>query len=376
MRVLHLISSSGYFGADNMLIELAKGAAGADVSPVVGVFRNVHNPHVEIADVAGGHNIPVEVFPCGGRMDGRTVFRIRRFLRREGIGVLHTHGYKSNLYGLAASAGMRVGKVATCHNWLGDDIKMKSYARLDKLFLRRFDRVVAVSDTIREELASAGIPSHRLVTISNGIDLERFQRRAAAEDVRAELGIREGCRVIGTVGRLSEEKGHTYLLQAAHDPALEGRDLVLLIVGDGPLRAGLEEQAAGKGKGPPDMIFTGTRTDVDRLYGLMDVFVLPSLTEGLPMALLEAMASKRPVVATRVGGVPQVIEDGFSGRLVDPANAGALAEAIRGILVDPEGGRRMAEKAYATVRERFSAEAMVQRYLDVYGEVMRAVKNG
>jgi glycosyltransferase involved in cell wall biosynthesis len=366
MRVLHLISSSGYFGTDNMLIELVKGSTGPAVSPVVGVFRNVHNPHVEIGEVARSHDIPVEVFPCRGKVDIGTISKIRRFLDRQGIDIVHTHGYKSNLYALASTVGMHVMRIATCHNWLGDDVKMKSYARLDKFFLKRFDRVVAVSDTIREELVSARIPAHNIVTINNGIDLKRYQCQVVTEGAREALGIRKGAKVVGTVGRLSEEKGHIHLLRAARDPALEGKKVVFLIVGDGPLRSCLEEEAGGKGKRPPEILFTGTRTDVDRIYGLMDMFVLPSLTEGLPMALLEAIASKRPVIATRVGGVPEVIQDGSSGRLVDPGDAKALARAIQGLLDDPEGGRRMAENAYETVRETFSAERMTQRYLDLY----------
>lgn len=374
MKVLHLISSSGYFGADNMLIELARGTSGSTVSPVVGVFRNVHNPHVEIGDVARIHGIPVEIFPCRGKVDPRTVLDIRRFATRQGIDIVHTHGYKSNLYGLGSTAGMRVGRIATCHNWLGEDVKMKSYARLDKLLLRRFDRVVAVSETIREELVSVRIPSRKLVTVYNGIDLKRFSCQDGTEETRKALGIPEGLKVIGTVGRLSEEKGHTHLLRAARDPALAGRNLAFLIVGDGPLRGRLEEDGAERAS-PHKIVFTGTRRDVERLYSLMDIFVLPSLTEGLPMALLEAVASKRPVVATRVGGVPGVIEEGFSGRLVPPGDAGALAEAIRDILLDPEQGRRMAENAFATVRETFSADAMTQRYLEIYGEV-RSLRRG
>jgi glycosyltransferase involved in cell wall biosynthesis len=369
MKILHLISSSGYFGADNMLIELARGSRSSALLPVVGIFRNVHNPHEEIGEVAKSHELPVEIFPCGGKVDLGTLLKIRRVLSRQGVDIVHTHGYKSNLYALGAAAGTGVGKIATCHNWLGDDVKMKSYARVDKLLLKRFDRVVAVSDTIREELVSGGIPTHKIDTIYNGIDLKRFEGPADTEAARKALRIRDGCRVVGTVGRLSEEKGHIYLLRAARDPALQGQNLVFLIVGDGPLRESLEKEADGMGFGPGDMLFTGTRTDVDRLYGLMDLFVLPSLTEGFPMALLEAVASKRPVVASEVGGVPKVIEEGSSGRLVKPGDAEALARAIRDVLADPKEGCRMAERAYETVRKAFSAEGMAQRYLDIYEEM-------
>ena len=115
MRILHLISSSGYFGADNMLIELARESMGATLSPVVGVFRNVHNPQVEVGEVAKSHGIPVEIFPCGGKVDLGTILNIRRVLSRRGVDIIHTHGYKSNLYALGAAAGTGVGKIATCH---------------------------------------------------------------------------------------------------------------------------------------------------------------------------------------------------------------------------------------------------------------------
>lgn len=370
MKILHLISSSGYYGADSMLIQLAKGSMDSLLSPVIGVFRNVHNPHLEIAEVARGQGIPVEVLLCRGRVDIATVRKIRRILTRRGIDVVHTHGYKSNLYAWGSTVGTQVGRIATCHNWLGNDVKMRSYARLDKLFLKRFDRVVAVSDTIREELVSARIPPEKIVTVYNGIDLNRFQREVDTKRIRKELGIREGFRVVGTVGRLSEEKGHIYFVRAASDPSLKEENLVFLIVGDGPLKAVLEQEAGRKKGAGPEILFAGKRSDVERIYRVMDLFVLPSLTEGLPMALLEAVASRRPVVATRVGGVPQVLADGTSGSLVEPGDATALAKAIQGLLADPEGGSRMAEKAYEAVRGSFSADRMTKRYFDLYANLM------
>jgi glycosyltransferase involved in cell wall biosynthesis len=369
MKVLQLVSSGGFFGSENVMIELAGQLRDLGMEPLIGVFNNRRNPHLEVAEVARGKRLRVEIFECSGRVDFATVRELRRFLKKEGAELLHTHGYKSNLYALASTIGMPIGRVATCHNWLGEDIKMKSYAWLDKFFLGRFDRVVAVSDSIREELASARIPSWKLATIYNGIDLKRFVSPVDAAEIRRELGIGEGWKVVGTVGRLSAEKGHGYLLEAARELLSEGERLAFVIVGDGPLRGKLEKDVSSQGERGSNILFMGTRSDMERMYAVMDVFVLPSIREGLPMALLEAMASRKPVVAARVGAIPKILEDGRSGRLVEPGDAEGLARAIREILGDPERGRRMVQNAFETVKKTFSAEGMAERYLEVYGDV-------
>ncbi|MFX0202914.1 MAG: glycosyltransferase, partial [Candidatus Hodarchaeota archaeon] len=174
LKVLQLISSSGFFGADNMLIELSKGLRHTTFSPIIGVFRNLHNPHLEVAEEAKRYNVPVEIFPCNGRLDFKTLLSIRRFLEDQKIGIIHTHGYKSNLYALAASLGQNVSLITTCHNWLGDDPKMRFYARLDKFFLNRFGKVIAVSEGLKQEILCHNISPRKVLTIYNGVDVDRF----------------------------------------------------------------------------------------------------------------------------------------------------------------------------------------------------------
>jgi glycosyltransferase involved in cell wall biosynthesis len=141
---------------------------------------------------------------------------------------------------------------------------------------------------------------------------------------------------------------------------------VLLIVGDGPLMENLQKEADRL-----PIIFTGIRKDMPRIYSAMDIFVLPSLIEGLPMALLEAMASKKPIVATRVGAIPQVIQDGHSGYLIDPGDTEGLAIAIMGLLADPQKAGKMAGNAYKVVREHYSSQKMAKEYEQVYREVLK-----
>jgi len=343
-------------------------------SPVVGVFKNLHNPRLEVARVAELHNLPVKVFPCKGRVDVSTILLIKKFLKTQKIDIIHSHGYKSNLYAVAASVGNTVSLVATCHNWLGDDRKMKLYAHLDKSFLNRFDKVVAVSDSVEKEILEHNIPFAKVLIIPNGIDLDRFNSGRKSDTLKREFGIDHKCTIIGTVGRLSEEKGHSHLLHAAEKVLQTYPDVVFLIVGDGPLREDLQDKALqlAQGRSGNPFLFTGVRNDMEKIYSLMDIFVLPSLTEGLPMVLLEAMAAQKPVVATKVGAVPRVVEDGHSGLLIPPGDVERLAGAIMDLLDSPQRAQHLAQNGYERVRDHFSAKRMGEQYIEVYQDVLSA----
>jgi len=381
MNVLQLISSSGFFGADNVLIELSKELQHTDFSPIIGVFENAQNPHLEVAEEAKREGFPVTIFPCNGRLDFRTILLIRRFLEQQQINIIHTHGYKSNLYALAASLSKKASLVTTCHNWLGDDPKMRFYARLDKFFLSRFDRIIAVSDSVKQDILNHNISPKKVLAIHNGIEIDRFDNKENENGLRRGLGIDENCKVIGTVGRLSEEKGHIHLLKASEKVLKEYPKVVFLIVGDGPLRRHLEAKScelatelisSGTGCSKTPLIFTGVRSDMPAIYSLMDVFVLPSLTEGLPMVLLEAMASMLPVVATRVGDVPAVVKDNETGLLIEPGDEKGIKESLVYLLKNPEIARDMGEMGCKKVKEHYSSKKMAREYIDIYNEALES----
>jgi len=378
-KVLQLISSSGFYGADNVLIELSRQLNATDFSPIVGVFKNLYNPHLEIAKVAQSHCLPVQVFRCRGKLDPKTILGLRHFLEKQKIGLIHAHGYKTNFYVLAATAGKKIPCVTTCHNWLGDESKMRFYSWLDKSLLKRFDRVVAVSDPVMREIQKHGTASKKVVKILNGIDVDRFINTGNRARLKEELGIPENARVIGTVGRLSEEKGHMHLFEAAVTVMERCPKVVFLVVGDGPLRPYLEEKSkefadtarVKTGISETPFIFAGVRQDMPAIYSIMDIFILPSLNEGLPMVLLEAMASQKPVIATNVGAVPKVIENGYSGILVPPGDIESLAEAIIDLLSNPRKAGVFAAHARERVEQEFSSKRMAERYIEVYKDVLR-----
>jgi glycosyltransferase involved in cell wall biosynthesis len=339
---------------------------------------------LEVAEEAKRHNLPMTIFRCDGRLDIGTILSIRKFLERHEINLVHSHGYKSNLYALAASLGKSQRRVATCHNWLGETRKMRFYARLDKFFLNRFDAVIAVSDSVKQEMLNHNLSAGKVSIICNGIDTNRFNNPNKVHSVRREFGIDESCKVIGTVGRLAEEKGHVYLLHAAKQVLHKYPEVIFLIVGDGPLKGFLERECSqlaetgylrtGCPKGP--VVFAGIRNDIPDIYMLMDIFVLPSLVEGLPMALLEAMASQRPVVATKVGGIPKVVEHGHCGLLIQPGDVNSLAKAILDLLANPEKGHWLAKHARQKVEQQFSSRVMAERYVEVYQDVLGTSNTG
>ena len=365
-NILQFISSIGFFGAENVVLHLSSELQTKELYvPIVGVLENLQNPHSEVAKESRKNGIETVIFPCRGRFDLKTIKQLRRFIRKREIDIIHSHGYKSNLYSFAASYRRGASLVATCHNWLGDDPKMKFYATLDRFFLRRFDDVVAVSDDVRKRLICSGVCPKKVTVVKNGITLDRFERVHSAAKIRSDLGIPHDCKVIGTVGRISEEKGHIYLLRAAEKVRKQYPKTVFLIVGDGPLRKELQREYDS-----PSIVFAGITNDVPHLYHCMDIFVLPSLTEGLPMVLLEAMAARKPLVATRVGAVPNVIQDGHSGCLVEPGDVKGLAQAITDLLANPQKAHHLAKHAHRKVKQDFSSQRMAEKYIEVYQDVL------
>jgi len=258
--------------------------------------------------------------------------------------------------------------MATCHLWTRQTPAIRAYEFIDAWLLRRFDAVVAVSDVIAEDARRAGIPAAKITTINNGIDLVPF---ASATPTLAEE-IKKGDRLlIGTVGRLVSQKGMDYFLRAAREVLNEMPEALFAVVGDGPDREKLERLTQELGI-ERHVVFTGSRADMPHVYASFDVFVLASLDEGLPMAVLEALASNRAVVATQVGAVPKVIVSGQTGMLVKAADVPGLADAILVLLRNPELRARLGRNGSALVHKQFSSRVMSQEYLRLYEQPLSA----
>ena len=370
MHILQLISSTGLYGAERMLIELSKGLQATDgCKCTVGVIRNCQNPNVEVSEEAEKEGLSTAIFSCRNRIDLQTIFEIQKFLRESKANLIHCHGYKANFYGLFASRS-KIPAVTTHHNWLRGDWKIGLYCLLDSLWIRYFDRVITVSDKNKEELLRYRIPKAKIRVIDNGIDIDRLSREIQVETIKKELGFLENSKVVGTIGRLGDEKGQIYLLRAAKGVVEREKSVRFLIVGDGDLREYLKEEATKLGIAE-SVTFTGYRQDIPELLSVMDVFVLPSIKEALPMVLLEALAARKAVIATRVGGVSKVIAHNRNGVLVGARDVKALETSIIDLLNSIEKRLRLGAEARWTVEREFSSDVMCEKYFRLYSELIR-----
>lgn len=271
------------------------------------------------------------------------------------------------MYGALAVMTLGVPIIATYHlDWPDRGVALYCYHLLDRLILRRFKKVITVSNAIERSLRRSGLGRNKVMTIANGIDCTPFQLGATGPGMKKD---KQENFIIGVVGRLTPQKGHRYLLQAAPSVLLKHPDVVFAFVGEGPERDSLQQTAASLGI-EDHVMFWGVRSDMPTVYASIDLLVLPSINEGMPMTIIEALAAGRPVIATRVGDVAKLIHHGKTGLLVEAADPAALGAAITQCIAEPDLRASLAAHGQRLVCASFSAEAMGQRYLEVYGEVI------
>jgi len=365
-RVLHLVSSGGLYGAEQVILNLARDK---DTVSYVGALHNIHSPNLDIIDVAKKRGLRGVVFKSRGRIDVRTIIEIRRFLKDNTIDILHTHGYKSDIVGVLAVLSGKTKWVATNHVWHPMNGKLRLYEGIDALALRFANRVVAVSDEIREDLIRANVPPPNIRVVYNGIDIGRFSQSNSVEALKSTLGVGLQEFVVTMVGRLSPEKGQRLFLEAASRIASGKENVKFLIVGDGPMEEELRGEASRLNL-DGRVIFTGFRTDIPAIYALSDLVVNMSSIEGLPLTVLEAMASGVPVVAARTGGIPTVIRDDETGLLIDSYDVGALTRAISSLIDNGPKRQQLAAAACELVTMNHSTERMCRAYREVYQEIL------
>jgi sugar transferase (PEP-CTERM/EpsH1 system associated) len=307
----------------------------------------------------------VRLYECHRRAgnDPSLVLQLYRVFRHERPHIVHTHAWGTLCEGLLAA---RLARVPVVIHGEHGTLQLKPYqARVQRLMWRRADRVLSVSSRLAERMADGtGFPLERITVIRNGVDLSRFQTcdRAAA---RRALGLPEHGVIVGTAARLVPVKDQANLLLAFKRLADEGVDFTGVIAGDGPLRGELEAQAAALGI-QSRVRFLGHVPAVERVYGSLDIFALSSKSEGLSNTILEAMASRLAVVATRVGGADELVEDGANGVLVPPQDPAALADAIGWLIRDADLRQSMAVEGRRRALTRFTLDRMIRNYGNLY----------
>lgn len=372
MRVLHCRVPQILGGPEKQILGLmAEGRAlGIDQSLVV-LSRGGQQASLVVAE-AHRRDLDACIVESRGRFDLRPLATLTAMVRDGDFDIICTHGYLPDILGFLVARRLGRRLVSVAHGYTQKSRAVRVYEFIDARLLRRFDYVVAVSDALRDRLLRSGVAPEITTTIRNAVGEAELLPR---EECRARLGLSPLGFVIGCVGRLSPEKGHRFLLDAAAALTRQGVAATVVICGEGPEMDALRAQSA-RLELDDALVLAGHRADVESLLGAFDVFVLPSLTEGIPVALLEAAAAGLPAVASNVGGVPEVIADGETGLLVPPADCEALAGAIRQLHDDSELARRLGAAAQARVAREFSREAQALRYREVFSHLVRTGQRG
>lgn len=363
-RVIQLRSSGGLLGAERVILELSRFLPQHGYLATVVALWDEGDPYPELLTEAKRLGLAVEAISCRSKFDWSAIQALRKLCTTQNADVLHCHGYKEDIYGSFVS----LPKIATNHLWKRSTASANIYSYLDAVALRFFNHIVAVSQPVLQDMRSVWLPESKMSIIPNGIEPTLFMAKQPAYLVaqqKVALGLSDQLVAI-TVSSLTIEKGHETLFKAIAQLRNRGaKKFSLLVVGDGPQRSALD--AMVRQFNLADTVsFLNARTDIALLLSLADVFVLPSYREGLPIAMLEAMAAGKAVVASDVGDVGFALDQGKAGMLVAAGDSEALSVALERLFEDSLLREQLGQAAQQRVEKSFSAESMAAAYAKRY----------
>ena len=363
---------------------LATGTSGGAQEHLFGLMSRLDTAHYEASVVALSAGSAVRKLQRHGfdvtvidePDDAAAARALVAHLRLVRPDVIHTHMYRADVIGTRAAIALadaghrRPYVVSTVHS---SRVRSTEDRDLIRQLTPEMDQLIAVSQSIVRKIADEHRVGAPVRLIYNGVDLQRYDDQGPCSHLREDYGMEPGSRIVGAVARLEPEKGHQTLIEAWPHVLREVPDAYLLIVGEGSRRDFLEQWAAAH-KVAHRVVFTGRRDDIPAVTASLDVAVLPSWREAQGLSILEAMAMARPVVASDVGGIPEMIQDGVTGFLVEHDNPVALAAAIVRLLKDPILAERIGRAGHDLVHDRFCIELMVKAIEQIYDEGARAVR--
>lgn len=371
--IMHLRSSqrtsSVLFGGESIVLDICRFLNRDKFQPIIVALRDRGaTDNLPLVNEAKKYRLSAETIFLKHPFDLAAISKLKELLEQYKVNILHCHEYKSDLIGFLATRKKKSVKlISTIHGYTGGSIKLKIYEYIDRCILRYFDRIIAVSAFVEDLLRKAGY-STKTLTISNAIDIEKFEIEINKSIIKKKLNISDKTLVIGTIGRLSPEKGHYYFLKAAKEVIKEHPNTIFLIIGDGPSKRRLE-RFVSKAAMENNVIFTGFRNDISKLLSIIDIFVMPSIREAFGLSILEAMLAGKAIIATNVGGIPSIIKDKQNGILVNSRSSEVLAKAIIDLSKNENLRIELGREAKNYVKSKFSVGEMVKNYENIYLEV-------
>jgi len=335
---------------------------------IIGAFYG--DSHGEHAYMQAARERQLQVLPImeQSAFDRQVVKQILQAISQHSIDILHTHDFRSDLFGLWCAKKAGIPLVTTCHGWIANNLKGRVYTVVDKLALRFFDRVITVSETMRRQLRRIGIADSSIRVIPNALIIDDYQPDRQQQSYREELGLADSTRLIANIGRLSPEKGQAIFLRAARELLEREQDLCFVLIGIGPQQDELQALADELGISR-QVVFAGYRSDMQNIYNSVDLVVQSSSTEGMPNVILESLLMEVPVVATDVGGTAEVMQHETSGILIEPGDLQQLVAGISSFIENPQYHQQLAAAGRKYVAQNFDHKRRVERLMDVYEQL-------
>lgn len=322
----------------------------------------------EILEEAGRRGILTWALRAPNRAYLNAISELSLFIQNMSVNIFHAHDYKSRFIGYWALRKLGIPSITTLHGWIQNTFKDSIYVAIDRLMLQFYSKIIVVSRDLERKLLNSGIPGNRLVLLHNAIG-ELYANKNLGQSMREKLGVNKETKLVATIGRLSPEKGIRDLVNAVPTILNEFANIRILIIGEGPEKDNLEKQVIHSGLSDI-VLFVGFLSNIEDIYPELDLIVLPSYTEGLPKVILEALSHGKPVVATSVGGVPEIIISGQTGILVPPRLPESLGKAINNLLSDSAKAKCLGEAGRSLIRSRFSMKARTRKLEEVYLSVL------
>lgn len=371
IKVLHIRDSCGIYGAERVIFNIAKHIDHEKFQFYLLALGDAQGFNHEFSHMAKKLGLNIETTVVKGRIDISAINRIRRYIFRIRPDIIHSHDFKSNFYSILASNNLKIKKIVSSHGSTRDSLRKKFYLFLDeRIFYKFFDKIIAVSKNISKYLFSLKYPNSKIQIIQNGIDLSNF----FLENSFGKNGIKKNSNpVFGIIGRLFPDKGYEYYLQAFSEVCKIYPNTTTLIIGDGPLESLIRKRINDLSL-EKHVILCGFQKEMSTVYNKIDYIIIPSLREGLPYALLEAMLLKKPVLATSVGDIPLLIENDKTGFLIKPKDIEGLKTYMLKMIENPEYTKKLAQNAYQRVIENYSARGMVEETENLYYSVVNKTR--
>lgn len=368
MTIAHLIATNFYGGPEKQILSHALRLSKDNFHFILISFIE-YGQQNELLEIARSQGVKVVELHTGNPFNPLTIKQVANALKQHSVDLLCVHGYKSNVIGRLASWMVGIPQISISRGWTAENPRIRIYEKLDRIFLRFSNHIVAVSHGQKEKILKSGVKMDRISVIHNAINLEGLINETG-NSLRSELGLPEDALIIASAGRLSPEKNYTTMIEVARQVCKQCPNAYFIVFGEGFLRPELE-RAVSEASLKVRFLLPGFRKDLQAILPEIDIFMLPSFTEGLPNVALEAFAQKKPIVATAVGGTPEVVQHGISGFLTTPEEADLMASHLMALAADRTLREQMGNSGYAFINEHFGFSEQTSKYQNLYKNMVR-----